>query len=849
MIRKNKLFTRKGRSNVLLLQGEISHRGEKVGYKAARLGQISAEGFPVPEGFVVTADAFRKFCEFNKISLSNTVVAVKRQIQEGDFPLILRENIERTLQKFPFDLYAVRSSAMAEDGCYFSMAGQFATILNTQQEKVLDAIKKCWASLFNSSVQAYLKRRGPYNNTGMGVIIQQQIKSRYSGVLFTLDPIHHSADFMVIEWVNGLGDKLVSGHVIPNTIYLRRKNFTPPDYLPGQLVSIFRQLRGYALRAESLFHQPVDMEWCFSGGKLYILQVRPITTLSKKDTTIWTNVNMTENFPHPLTPFAGSVVDIFYTAYIKNLLRLFGWTPSRLQEQELITNNLTGIQGGRIYYNLTNWYKILDSFPFSRWFIQFLDNYIGQNIPLAPSEPGRPFQKKIKKFLATITFIPRLGYISKTSGRRLNRFESTFYRNRKSWRRISYPNLNLLQLFEKITEVLSYVQNHWVAPGIADLRVMIFSGILDALTKRWIDRQSHTITSELLQGLKLKSTEPAAIILSMSRMIKKIDSLQNYLGQNQYEDLEKSLPVDLRLWFDSFMEQYGCRCYHDCMIINPTFEERHDLFWDLVKSYQNAPDLTLFINVRAGTDAWEIAVKKYTKNLNLIKRFIYRRILIQARKSLAMRESGRLFQSILFGELRFISLEIGRLLKKRECLKEREDIFFLHLEEIDKLIHGKYHFPEEIQSVIDKRKELYQEKMNTDSPELLVLENAEYFSSGYSVDQTPAATTEMRGTGVSKGSYTGKSRVIIDPTTDSQLQPGEILVTRTTDPGWTPLFLIAGGLVLEKGSLLSHGAIVAREFGIPAVVGIDNATKILRSGKNITIDGEMGTVKIMEEEN
>ncbi|HAK59034.1 MAG TPA: hypothetical protein DCO77_01455, partial [Nitrospiraceae bacterium] len=402
---------------------------------------MALAGFPVPDAHVVTDEALKAFCAHNGIALDarhSDHEDVADRIRNGEFPPAVSKAIEHALDRLPAPTYAVRSSSVAEDGQDFSMAGQFETCLRVSKDDVPEMIKKCWASLFNPSVAAYSGRSATTVAKDMGVIVQTQIDSRYSGVLFSLDPLRKTTDSMVIEWVEGLGEKLVSGRVTPERITARRSSPVFPAQISVQLRGALEQLCTLTRQAEQLFGQPVDIEWCCDDAGLHLLQARPITALARDSHVIWSNVNMTENFPHPLTPLAWSVVERFYTYYVRSALRLFGWTGAELEQAKSIIGNLTGIHGGRIYYNLTNWYEMLHFFPIGPQLVRFLDNYIGQNVPLGfESSTGNHWAHRERRYFATSLFWLRLYRIVMTAQRHLDRFEMKFYAQRRQWRHIA----------------------------------------------------------------------------------------------------------------------------------------------------------------------------------------------------------------------------------------------------------------------------------------------------------------------------------------------------------------------------------------------------------------------------
>ncbi len=824
-----------------------------VGAKAARLSKMVLNGFPVPKAFVLTVAAFENYCEHNKIKPDSKLHSYKERSQHilnGSFPKTLSVAIEDHVRKMDVDLLAVRSSSVSEDGHQHSMAGQYHTFLNVSKQDIAQKIKACWAGVFNSSVIAYSKKNHLQIGSNMGVIIQQQVEPVCSGVLFTLDPQIKSTDHFVIEWVEGLGEKLVSGSVTPQRIHVNRNSLQIYGDTDLKLEPFLKRMIDYAIMAEEDFNCPIDMEWCVDSD-LHILQARPVTALIKPDSTIWTNVNMAENFPQPLSPFTWSIVDRFYTAYMTNILRMFGWSDKDLKSLKPIVNNLTGIQDGRIYYNLTNWYEVLYFSPIGKYLKTFLDNYIGQKVPVNFSSKHRGEQGPInwKNPLKHLQFWSKLLYIHITSKKHLNEFETQFHIHRKKWRKTPYEEQGLTELIENIERIyVEFVDKYYYNQGIADISVLIFPGILTQIIRKWFHEyksNSDAAIVQLFQGLDIKSTEPVKIISEVADQVESIDRLQQLLISKNYTELEQNLGEDTKIHLQRFMSHFGARCYNECMIVSPTFEERHDLFWSLVEKYQLASNLREKTKVLGKSKNQKPFNQKMENKLSFFKRVVFRTILKNSHKAIGLREQGRLIRSLLFGEIRLITLEIGQHLKNKEYLKKRDDIFCLQLEEIKQIAYGKFQFPETIPELINQREQAFKKCQDQNPPELFISESGNY--SKHRNDYIAGLNTSaLKGTGVSAGTVTATARIILDPITDERLKPGDILVTRSTDPGWTPLFVIAGGLVLERGGLLSHGAIVSREFSIPAVVGIENATQRIKDGDTIKVNGMSGEIEIIK---
>lgn len=832
-----------------------------VGAKASRLAEMGMQGYPIPKGFVVTTDAFAAFCQYNCIEYEANPdtwePTLQQDIVDARFPSHLKTAIEGSIAAFSFESYAVRSSATMEDHIAHSMAGQFDTYLRTPKEHLLDRIKSCWASVFGDALISYARKHQISVVPGMGVIIQKQIDPTVAGVLFTMDPMTKSADHLILEWRMGLGDKLASGLETPERLYIRRgvPVHAHPDTVPPLLAAFLDELIAHALRAEKLFHCPLDIEWCVTHAGPVLLQARPITALTGKRRVIWTNVNMVENFPDVLTPFSWSIVDTFYVYYAKHMLRLFGWNEKRLVETRSIVENFTGIQAGRIYYNLSNWYTAANLLPIGKQLKRLLDSFIGQNVPLnrhvalSASEALEGW----RRLMQSISFGVRMLAIFCTAGFYAKRYETQFYAHRDQWRNLPYDQLSLVELLGILDKILNdFVARYYYNPAMVDLLAAIFPGGLKLLTKKWLSNHfenTDLLSVQLMQGIALKSVEPAQMIQAISEEIAKDRQLQGLLNQEDYATLEDRLSGVLEKRVKDFMFRYGSRCYHDCTMATPTFEERHDLFWHLVEKYQLAPDASA-VNTHARTDLADVALRQALKHLALIHRWVLRWILKNARKAIGLRERSRIIRSLLFGEIRQIVLAIGKKLSKKGHLSKDKEVFFLHWSEIKDIVFGKFQFPETVPTLIQMRKKAFEDNGAIDPPSLFIQDQSTYFNlRGGHQTQTGKPASLLYGVAVSGGTVTAKAKIILDPVFQNNLEPGEILVAQATDPGWTPLFQIAGGLILEKGGMLSHGAIVAREFGIPAVADVENATALIKDGQTLCINGDIGEITIVAQTN
>lgn len=809
-----------------------------VGEKAARLAQLWQNGLPVPPAVVLTTEALRLYQEANGLSAA-APAAHAAALRQGRFPARLRKQLQQALVALGTATVAVRSSALGEDAQDFSAAGQLLSFLEVPLAEVEEKIKACWAALGSARVAAYWQARGLPPPQAMGVIIQEQIPADYAGVIFSLDPITLTPDRLVVEWVPGLGEALVSGRVDPQRLLLPRRLTAALPELPPALAGCLPELVDYLQQVERLLGGLVDIEWAYSAGRLYLLQARPLTGLGREELFIWSNVNIGENYPQPLSPFTWSIVEPFRYGYFKSLFQVLGLPPAVLEAAAPVIRHLIGIHQGRVYYNLSRWYDMLALFPFSRWFRRFLNHYIGQYLPW-PYEP-RPRYRWPRNLWDHFRFWSRLGWLWFRLENEIKAFEADFYRHRQTWRSQDLNQGSLVSLVELLNEIQDFLRRRWGRGALADLAAMVFPGLLELWGRKWLGAAADRLLSLCLRELPVKSTGGVKLLQQLAQKLKADPKLWELLQNRRYDELAAGLPAELQGLVRSFLEQFGSRCYFELLLTSPTFEERQDLMWDLVRHYAaEAPVATpppevalapVLAAIQARLAPWQW--------------LLFQRLLAAARQALQLREAVRLCQSLIYGEIRRVALALGRRLTALSYLPAPEDIWLLTQEEVQQLVQGQLLYPELLPELLRLRREAGQRVRVEEPPEFFLRPPGRYWQEAVQGAELPEGVKVLRGLGVAGGRSRGPARVVLDPTQETDFHPGDILVSRSTDPGWTPLFRLAGGLILEKGGLLSHGAIVAREFGLPAVVGIPGVTRLLQSGQVVEVDGDRGEVILL----
>jgi pyruvate,water dikinase len=372
---------------------------------------------------------------------------------------------------------------------------------------------------------------------------------------------------------------------------------------------------------------------------------------------------------------------------------------------------------------------------------------------------------------------------------------------------------------------------------------MVFPPLLHSVAAAWLPPREAARAPGLLSGLRLKSTEALALLHALGAWVSARPQLQALLQAGRDAELAAALDGKGRALWQTFLQEFGGRCYQELLLTTPTFEERPELAWQLVRGSIGALDPAA--REAAAAQARERLTRELLDQLPRWKRPLFARLVRAAQRAIAAREQVRLCQGLLYGEIRRAALAVGSGLTERGRLERPEDVFQLEHGEVERLLRGRFLYPETIPALIRGRREAAEEA-NADQRRLpscfVTAEGAEY--EDRSEAPAPSAGRAIRGVGVSPGSATGQVRVIVDPVRQAgQLRPGDVLVASATDPGWTPLFLIAGAAVVERGGMLSHAAIVAREVGIPLVVDVARATQALRDGQRVRVDGGSGLVE------
>jgi pyruvate,water dikinase len=773
----------------------------EVGGKAFNLSFMLGKKINIPKGYVISSEV---------TSIEN----IDSQ---------LNDTLPRLSSKV-----MVRSSAIGEDGSDHSFAGQLDSFLvENNISAVKEAIIKCWASLKNSRSTVYAQEKS-VSLTKMGVIIQDLIEPDYAGVFFTHSPSDSAK--MYCEYVEGHAEKLVSGEVTPASFEFSKTLPSTPFSLHA-LVNVSKEIF-------NIYGGPQDIEWAIKDNILFIVQSRPITSLKTK--IQWSNTNVNENYPDQMSPFLFSIAKDSYYHYFKNLGKELGFINNTSIHLEKSLSNTVGLWGNKIYYNMTNIHHIMSFNPVQDLFKSSFDEFVGY-------QKRNELKEKTGKLIEVSKFVFNLIKEYRKLPKRVIYIEKLVDEYAKDVKGANHLSQYQV-LFHRFLDIRF---NQWINPSFADFFAMISHGTLGKLCQIIEPKKYAGLQNGLLQALpNLVSNQPIFEMYDIHTLIEENPEDKKIFNNNSPEDVISHLSPKLKHRIDLYLEQWGYRCSGELTFLTKNYCEDPSSFIQVMKSYRSTkiqdPKIQFDTKAKEREDLYREA-KKRIRNLNFINSLVLRLIfpiIVKATiKGIASRERVRLKQAKVYFNVKVILLKIGKVLSERKIITTPNSIFFLTYQEIS-AITGGHELNTPYQELINLRQKTF--KDNADNNNIYPANFYTYLEDENQKPHVPYSSSSndglLRGLAACSGTITAKVRVLETIHEISKLSYGEILVTKQTDPGWICAFPIIGGLIVENGGVLSHGAIVAREFGIPAIVGVENITALLKDGDEVLLDGDLGII-------
>ncbi|KAA0798379.1 phosphoenolpyruvate synthase [Bacillus tropicus] len=851
-----------------------------VGGKGLNLGELSnIQGIEVPEGFCVTTVGYEKAIEQNEnlqtLLQQLTKLKLEDRAQIGEMSKEIREVIMAV--QIPSDVveavahylsrfgnehaYAVRSSATAEDLPYASFAGQQDTYLNIiGKEAILQHVRKCWASLFTERAVMYRMQNGfEHNQVSICVVVQKMVFPEASGILFTADPITSSRKVLSIDASFGLGEALVSGLVSADNykvkegkivdkvistkkvaIYALKEGGTETKQINSAQQKIqtlseqqILQLAQIGRQIEAYFGYPQDIEWCLVDNAFYIVQSRPITTL------------------YPI-PEENDEENHVYISVGHQQMMTDAMKPLGLSFFLLTTNAPMRKAGGRLFVDAT---QRLAS-PASR---DYLINTLGKSDPLI-----RDALTTIIERDDFITLLPdeekkeksasksKLPVSSQPEIENDPAIVTELIRNSEASLEELKQNMQLksgVDVFDFILEDIQQLKKVLFNPqSIAVIMAgMNASTWMNEKMEQWLgeknaaDTLSQSVQNNITSEMGLALMDVADAIRPYPEVITYLQHVENdsFLDEFvQFKGGEKA-----REAIDAFLNKYGMRCSGEIDITKTRWSEKPTTIIPMILN--NIRDFEYGASKRKFEEGLQEALKKEEELVDRLQQLPdgkqkveeTKRMIRNIRNFIGYREYPK------YGMINRYFIYKQALLKEAEQLvqsgviHEVDDIYYLTFEELHEVVRTKKLDYE----IIHKQKNDYKlyEKL---TPPRIMTSDGEIITGKYKRENLPVDA--IAGLPVSSGVVEGRARVILNME-DANLEEGDILVTAFTDPGWTPLFVSIKGLVTEVGGLMTHGAVIAREYGLPAVVGVENATKLIKDGQRIRVHGTEGYIEVL----
>ena len=885
---------------------------ELAGGKARGLHSLTSNGFKVPEWAAIGVDAFAAFIAANDLNSLLTdltsapdlptaldrAARVRTAVLGAPIPDSVGVVVARAYESVGAGRVAVRSSGADEDGADLSLAGQFDSFLNvTTLDDVLDAVRRCWASGFSDRSVRYLFEHGTgVSDGGIAVVVQRLVDAKSSGVIFTANPITGARNEIAISSVYGLGEGLVSGAVDADYVVIdkstgtindrvvgdKSEQFVPtgaagcaPTPVPDQLRNQptlsdteLAQLAQVGIAIESVHDGPQDIEWVGDGENFWILQVRPITALpdavdpskgvilgatenvTEDESRIWDNSNIIESFSGISSPLTFTTAADVYGRVYRSYARSLRVPEAQLRQMEVWTPAMLGYFHGRVYYNLLHWYRmvhIAPGYPLN-WRVLEVALGVDESVENDLAKTLRPFtfktivHKGISRAITTATYVKRFAEID----RKTESFMTEFYRVYDEYDAVDYNALPGEEVYRRYRKLERDLVDRWGPMMVLDAILLTSSGLLFVLTKLFLkDTPEWFQYAVVSPGSDVESAEPARAMQDMAKFVRTDPELAHFINttppEKAYAALQASQWQEFAGHVDTYIAKYGYRSLDELKLETPDLrEDPASLFVMLRSALPDAP-----MSKRADADEY------LDSRLRGVRRKIYEKLRGKTSRALGNRERLRFCRTRAFGMVKRTIRAMGRDLARQGILDEFTDVFYLRLDEL----HGCYEGTTDtaaLAGLVAARKAQRALDAELVAPARFVTTGPGFdpdalAAQGWvpiSATESATAGTVLRGTPSASGIVRGRAVVVTEP----QDVAGGILVAYRTDPGWVAALPSASALVIERGSPLTHVAIVARELGVPTVVQIKDVTKLVRTGMNIEVDGANGTVTILSEE-
>ena len=856
---------------------DLRAKQHTVGGKGVWLTRLAVAGLPIPTGFHITTAAYRRFVIENRLqpaiekalegvdshqpaTLEAAAQSIRETFIKGRIPEEISVAVSLAYANLPggFPAVAVRSSATAEDQPSLSFAGQQSTYLNVSSIPALfEAVKRCWASLWTARAIAYrLQHQVEIKSLAMAVVVQVLVPAQASGVLFTAHPITGARNLAVINASWGLGEAVVAGLVTPDTLTVEKTTGRVLERLVAdkqvwavrvaqgtEVQPIPRHLRNkpvlddaaaarlvqIGVQIEEMFHRPVDIEWTYLNGEFAIVQARPVTAHPEVPTTArfdwkvpdpkarYLRASIVELLPDPLSP-------LFATLGCRTIS----------QGMQRLVGQLTGSIERPPEYKLTT-----------------LNGYAYLVLRFKPGQ----YWRLIKHIPFKVS-----GLLSNSEQRWREQARPAYVQAVQRWEVKPLNELSAAEILAGVNEILDRAVDHYTTlqSGLipsAGLSEMMFNSFYN----RFIRRKEDPTALTFLLGFDSIPMLAEKSLYDLARWGQGHPDLAETLQKTPaYQlagllsnakiptEVEKGTWAEFQEYFQYHLQQFGHSIY-GLDFSKPLPLDDPTPLLETIKFFLSGQGANPYLRQQTASEQRKQAHQSTLARLRGLRRTIFQKLVTWAQRSAPLREDGLADVGLGWPLVRKMLLELGKRLVQGGVVAEPEDIFWLLEEEVEQsavqLDQGK-EISSQFQKAVQQRKATWQTQKRVTPPP--VLPRRSRFL-GFDLEKwSPAQVGDLdqmiHGIGASPGQVTAPASVLNGPEDFGRMSQGQVLVAAITTPAWTPLFALAAGVVTDVGGPLSHSSIVAREYGIPAVLGTGVATKRIQTGQTIAVDGTAGTV-------
>lgn len=840
---------------------------ETVGGKGMSLAKMANAGFPVPGGFHVTTAVYRAFVKANELqqkiitalrtvdpnlpaTLESTSTSIRELFTQGEIPPEIKEAILGAYEASGSSKksVAVRSSATAEDLPEASFAGQQETYLNIcSEEALLEAVKKCWASLWTARAIAYrIKNNIDQNTIALAVVVQEMVNAEAAGILFTANPMNGKRDEVVINAAWGLGEAIVGGLVSPDMIVAEKATgkVKQMDVAEKTVITVttvagteekplnearrksqvlkeaqISELVGMASRIEEFFGKPQDIEWCHANDRFYIVQSRPITTLSEEATiTEWPRPNskamyargsLAEHLPNAVSPLFGT---LGLRAVNKSTAELGDVMNMDLLEAEY-------------QYRVVNGYV----------YMGFLMN--------------ARFMWSMVKLSFT-----GLKYMLSQGTERWHEAQAVFVNVIAAWVRKQVGSLSPSELLEGVLAVMCAAGKYYTVIQAGTLPTASTSEIIFTRVYKMVSRKGEPDAPTMLFGLETVPLRAEKSLFDLGKWIRERPALRNYTLHATTDELVAALKADstpeaitandwdeLKSRFEKHLDEFG-RTSYEYDFMNPTPAETPGTILEAVKMYVEGRGNDPYVRQHESVEKREQTVQKIRNRFKLIPNRWFNKALKWAMDSGPAREDSIANMGMGHTVVRRMLGELGTRFAVNGAIENADDIYWLVEDEVNELasmLERSEKLPD-YSSKVPARKTEWRKQMKLVAPPMLPTTSR--WAKMIPWNKENVSGNVIKGLGASAGKVTAPACVLFGPEDFYRMKQGSVLVAVTTTPAWTPLFTMASAVVTDIGGPLSHSSIVAREYGIPAVLATGIGTRRIKDGQTLTVDGAEGKV-------